>query len=128
MKHPELNNKHKKDGFAVPEGYFDTLKAEVLQKTHPKQTRIIALNRSFMRYAAVLLIGLLVAGGWFYLSNADNSSDLYANMVESEIYMYDYAMLDEYTSSGVESDLTNSEDNYLINSEYGSEILMYEDN
>jgi hypothetical protein len=128
MKHSDINNKHINSGFAVPEGYFEKMKAEVLQKTYPKQNKIIALNSTLMKYAAVLMIGFLVAGGWFYLNNTENSADLYANMVESEIYMYEYAMLDEYTTNGSESDLTNSEDNYLINSEYGSEILMYEEN
>lgn len=127
MNQSDLNMKHKQGGFAVPEGYFDQMKSEVMQKAYPGEKKIILLRSSFVKYAAIFLLGIFITSTWLYLDQTKNTSDWYADAVESELYTYEYAMLDEYTVAGNESDLTNSEDNYLINSEYGSEILMSDD-
>jgi hypothetical protein len=127
MKNSNLNTRNNKDGFAVPEGYFDKMKSKVLQKTYPKKKQIVILNSSLMKYAAILLIGFLVGGGWYFMQTQTSQNDeLFGVAIENQLYAYDYAMLDEYTSMGSESELTDSEDELFLNSEYGDEILMYE--
>lgn len=124
MKHNEVNIKRNNGGFAVPDGYFEEMKSQVMQKTFPQRRRIITLNNAYLKYAAIFIVGLLVAGGWFFIDQTQDTSEWYAEAVETELYNYEYALLNEYAEEGNESDLTNAEDSYLIDSEYGSEILM----
>ncbi len=124
------HNKHlKQNPYSVPEGYFDKLKADVLEKTHPSKTKVIQLSSRMMKYAAAAVLVLMLAGGWFiYSQNQLSEQEKLLMGVESEIYAYDTELLQYYTETGVESELADADDEYLVKSGYVDEEFLYGNN
>lgn len=122
--------KHLKESpFSVPDHYFSDLKKDVLSQTHPKTDKLIHLPKNWMRYAAAAVFALLISGSWFlYYQNFTSEYDKLADGVASELYAYDIETLQYHAEIGIESELTNDEDQYLINSAYPDENLLYENN
>lgn len=74
----------------VPDGYFDTLPDQVLQQTVEKKSRLIPLNM-VTRVAAIFIIGALAS--MLVFSNMGNESDknidsLLANVTPEEALLY----------------------------------------
>lgn len=122
----EHNNHLKENPFSVPDQYFSNLKNEVLRETHPAGKKIISMRHNAMQYAAAAVIALLIAGGWIFYNQAQTAEyEQLAAGVETELYSYDTEMLQYYSETGTESELTNEEDRYLINSGYANEAFLY---
>ncbi len=121
------HNKHlKQNPFGVPEGYFDKMRADVMEKTHPSKPKVIQLSSRMMKYAAAAVLILMLAGGWFiYSQNQLSEQEKLIMGVESEIYAYDTQLLQYYTETGVESELADADDEYLVKSGYVEEEFLY---
>ncbi|MWB96132.1 hypothetical protein GON26_17355 [Flavobacterium sp. GA093] len=75
MKAFKLENEPKiASGFKTPEGYFDTLSANVLEQMNAKEVKVIPIyqrkNVISMLVAAVLILALMIPIGYNYNKNA----------------------------------------------------------
>lgn len=75
MKAFKLENEPKiASGFKTPEGYFDTLSANVLEQLNAKEVKVIPIyqrkNVISMLVAAVLILALMIPIGYNYNKNA----------------------------------------------------------
>ena len=75
MKAFKLENEPKiASGFKTPEGYFDTLSANVLEQLNAKEVKVIPIyqrkNVISMLVAAVLVLALMIPIGYNYNKNA----------------------------------------------------------
>ena len=112
--------------FRVPDQYFDELKHDILEKTVSKKPKVIALNNVWFRAAAAVVLLISVGGGWLYMDQQQTSeTELLAAGVEAELYSYDMQMLKYYSEEGQESELTNEDDAYLIQTGYANEEVLY---
>ncbi|HKK59680.1 MAG TPA: hypothetical protein VJ937_09390 [Salinivirga sp.] len=112
--------------FRVPNQYFDELKNDILEKTVSKKPKVIALNKVWFRAAAAVVLLISVGGGWLYMYQQQTSeTELLAAGVEAELYSYDMQMLKYYSEEGQESELTNEDDAYLIQTGYANEEVLY---
>lgn len=85
MKEFKLDEKNKiKAPFKVPEGYFDTLNQEILDKTVEKKEGK-QVHFSFGTIAKVAASILLVAVTFFYFNNKDNSPEQSAEDILAEV-------------------------------------------
>ena len=99
----------KKNPFTVPEGYFDSLTARVMENIPANETKIISIapkRRShWMQWSglvAACMVGALVCVNVFNKSNPDDSSQLMSKMNTADVtyeetYQEDalnYAMVD----------------------------------
>lgn len=125
------NNTHlKQNKFKVPEGYFDAVQSDILNKIHesnqpaPKSK----LRKLHFGYSIAASILLLLAGSWFFLNNNyKTEEESFAAVLEQNIYDYDLELLESYAMIGRESELADEEDLDLINSKF-DDIEMIEEN
>lgn len=94
--------------FAVPEGYFDKLEADILSKTvdqqHAKSARVVSMWQSIYPYAAAAALVLIISIGIIWNSTEDTLNS--SQNIE--------AMIDEVPSAELiaflnESDITTDE-------------------
>lgn len=119
-------NQLKAHPFRVPDQYFDDLKAQVMEKTVSGSHKKVRLLRPWLQYAAAAVLLFALVGGWFiYDQSLSSEQDRLAAGVEAELYSYDMEMLQNYSEMGIESELTNEDDAYLIQSDYVNETVLY---
>ncbi len=107
---PLMMSLKNKNVYEAPETYFDTLAATILTRAKEQQpATVVSMNfgKKIMRYAvAVVVAGLIVVGGWFYLNPGVDSTDpgiVIKKVSDKELQEYvenQNTVLEENTSEG----------------------------
>ena len=108
----------KKSPFTVPEGYFDTLKAEARKCTEPQYTHVSLRSRlaPYVAIAAMFLF-ILVLGKVFIQTNPKS------NQSDTEIAI----SANEYEDYLVFNDLGSDIPMYYIEEGYTADNMLYDD-
>lgn len=134
MKNFDIDSKSKiSSGFQVPEGYFDSLPAQVMLKIQqPERPAIQLFNnkfKAFLAAASIIIIGLLLTQ--FNFATPTTSSDDIENYIayQTSITQYDLVnILDEndIENMKIDYDLTQQEVSTFLASQNNLDLLINE--
>lgn len=134
MKNFDIDSKSKiSSGFQVPEGYFDSLPAQVMLKIQQPERPVIQLFnnkfKAFLAAASIIIIGLLLTQ--FNFARPTTSSDDIENYIayQTSISQYDLVnILDEndIENMKIDYDLTQQEVSTFLASQNNLDLLINE--
>ncbi|MBN2667863.1 MAG: hypothetical protein JXR60_01430 [Bacteroidales bacterium] len=125
-----------KNGFKIPEGYFDTLSNKVQDKILSEQNTSHSIFYRPSYWVAASIIAIVISGvGYFHFFENSKSNYKNNNIVLSDLEYYDFNMDDLYyaynensiTDESIEELDAKSLEEYIVDEVNINDILIFEE-